>query len=104
MKPFVLPNCSTRDTQELCNSLQRVFNSLEPNPLLNNPNVIKGQVFGLGTDLIVNHKLNRAIVGFIPVNLNAAAILYVSPTTNPLPNQQIILRASAAVTADILFF
>jgi len=104
MIQYVTVNSSDRDTQELENSVLRVFESLYPNPLLNNPTIVTGQSFTSGTDLIVSHKLGRAVKGYIVINKNAAADIYQSSTVNIAPTAQIILKSNANVVADILFF
>ena len=85
-------------------SISRVFDSIFNNPLLRSPTIITSQVFTSGTDLVVSHKLNRPVTGYVLVNSTASANLYTSPTINPNPKQQIILRASANTTANILFY
>jgi hypothetical protein len=59
-----------------------------------------------GVDVVVPHSLGRAPVGYLMVQANAPAAVYTSPTTNPSPTSQLILRSSAtgAVTADLLVF
>lgn len=104
MIPFVVTKSNSPDVQELTSSLVRVFNSIDTNPLLNNPRISKGNIFTSGMDLVINHKLNRLPVGYIPINLNAAAIIFTSSTLNNMTKTQVILQANANVTADILFF
>lgn len=104
MVPFVITKSATPEIQELVNSLIRVFNSIDTNPLLNNPRIAKTNVFTSGVDLVINHKLNRIPIGYIPINLNAAAIIFTSSTLNNMTKTQVILQANANVTADILFF
>ncbi len=104
MQQYVTTNSKERDVQEVENSLIRVFNSLYNNPLLNGPTIIKAQVFTSGTDLVVFHKLGRAVTGFIVINSNAPAIVYQSSTINIAPTAQIILKSNTNVTVDIFFF
>lgn len=47
-------------------------------------------------DLVVEHKLGRSTVGYIPVSLSAAGIVYSSPSNNQAPDLQIILRSNTA--------
>lgn len=64
--------------------------------------IIKGQLLevtfpsGANTDLRISHGLGRIPVGFIPVYLSAAGIVYNSPTVAAAPREEIILRANAA--------
>jgi len=58
-------------------------------------------------DLTVTHNLGRAFTGYIPMAQNAAGSIYVSPTYNPAlvaAQTQVILRASAILTARIFVF
>lgn len=104
MQQYVSVNPKTKDVQQIEDAVLRVFNSLYNNPLLNNPSLVLGQVFTSGTDLIVNHKLNRVPNGYIVVNANAAAHVYTSASALMNPTTQIILKSDANVTASLLFF
>ena len=55
------------------------------------------------TDVVVAHGLGTTVTSVEPVDLDAAAIIYRSPTTNVLPQRQVILRASAPCHAKIRF-
>lgn len=57
-------------------------------------------------DVIVQHTLGRTPIGHLATKLSGAAAIYLSPTANPNPTTQIILRSSAvgAVTTDVLVF
>ncbi len=103
MKPYVPVNTTTRETQELNNNLIRTFTSISKNPLLNSPVLVQGIVLST-SDTIVQHKLGRQYVGFIITNSNAGQTVYQSSTVNSAPGVQIILKATGAVTVDILFF
>jgi len=48
------------------------------------------------TDFTVTHNLGRAAVGYIVMTKSAACDVYTSPTANPNPTTQLILRATAA--------
>jgi hypothetical protein len=104
MQQYVNVIADDRQTQEINNNVSRVFSSLYSNPLLNNPVIVKGLLFSSGTDLLVNHKLNRAVTGYIVINSNAAVNVYQSSTVNLQPKAQIILKTNATATVDILFF
>jgi hypothetical protein len=56
------------------------------------------------TDTIIEHKLGREVQGFIPIKLDAGAVIYLSQTSNSRPKDQIILKASQAVYATLLIF
>lgn len=104
MQTYISVIADDRQTQEMNNNVARVFSSLYANPLLNSPVIIKGLVFSNGVNLIINHKLNRAVTGYIVINSNAAVNVYQSATANAQPKAQIILQSNANATVDMLFF
>ena len=104
MQQYVQVTADDRQTQEMNNNVSRVFQSLYANPLLNNPVIVKGLLFSSGTDLLVNHKLGRAVTGYIVINSNAAVNIYQSATLNRAPTTGIILKSNANATVDLLFF
>lgn len=104
MIQYVRSGTTDRDVQTMDNAVANVFNSLYGNPLLNNPMISTGLVFSSGVDLIVNHKLNRPVTGFIIINSNAAVNIYQSSTVNIAPTVQIILKSNANAIVSILFF
>lgn len=92
------------DTREMDSNISRVFNSLYPNPLLRDPVIVKDLVFIANTDLMINHKLNRKVTGFIVINSSVPAVVFQSATLNVAPTALIILQANINATLDILFF
>ena len=104
MEQYIHTQSDDLDFKTLDIAVGRVFDSIYSNPLLRNPTIVTGLVFGVATDLVVSHKLNRPVTGYIMIGSSGAAYLYTSPTSNPNPKQQIILRTNAATTASILFF
>ena len=59
----------------------------------------------IGTsDTIVDHGLDRNLVGYFVTKQNADTNVFVSTTSNTLPTRQVILKAGSAVTADLFFF
>lgn len=55
-------------------------------------------------DTVVEHGLQRQVIGYIPVQLDANSVIYTSSTTNLRPKDQIILRASATVVTTLYIF
>ena len=104
MIQYVSALTSNKDVQNLNDAVQRVFNSLYPNPLLANPQIVKNLTFVAGTDLWIDHKMGRDVQGYIVVRSNAAAKVYTSPTTNTLASVRICLRSDVNANIDILFF
>ncbi len=91
-------------TREIDSNVNRVFNSLYSNPLLNNLVIVKDLVFSSGVDLVVSHKLNHPVTGFIVVNSNAAVNMFQSSAINIAPSANIILQCDANAVVTILFF
>jgi hypothetical protein len=55
------------------------------------------------TDFTITHNLGRAAVGYMVMTKNAAGNIYTSPTANPNPTTQLILRASVASLGLTIF-
>ena len=104
MIPYQQTVAQDAEVREMDSNVSRVFQSLQPNPLLNNPVILKGLVFVSGVDLTINTRLNRTVVGFIVINSNAAVSVYQSSTVNIAPTALIILKSNADAIVDILFF
>lgn len=104
MIQYVAAITNNKDVQNLNDAVYRVFTSLYPNPLLNSPQIIKDLSFSAGADLWIDHKLGRAVNGYIVTKSNAATQVYTSPTINAINTVRICLRASVTATVDILFF
>jgi hypothetical protein len=56
------------------------------------------------TDTLVQHKLGRNYEGWIVTRLKDNAVIYESTTSNANTDIHIILKGSAACTADLYFF
>lgn len=104
MIQYVSALTSNKDVQNLNDAVQRVFNSLQTNPLLNNPQLVKNLTFVAGIDLWIDHKMGRDVNGYIVVRSNAAAKVYTSPSSNTVGSVRICLRSDVNATIDILFF
>ena len=77
------------------------------NPVLALPfsaGVHKKDVAITTSDTLVNHGLDRQMVGYFVTKQNADTNIFVSTTTNTLPKHQVILKAGSSVTADLFFF
>jgi hypothetical protein len=57
----------------------------------------------INTDFTVVHNLGHPVVNHTPSTKNAACDVYISPTANPKPNTQIILRATVGNVALTFF-
>lgn len=57
-----------------------------------------------GSDNKITHGLGRDYLGFIVINKNANADVWLSSTTNNFKKNQILLSASATVTVDLWIF
>jgi len=104
MLGYINVNSSDPDIQRLDSNVDRVFDSIFPNPLLANPTIISDLIFTSGTDLVINHKLGRVVKGYLPIKSSAAASIYTSSTSLINPLTQIILKSNANATVSLLFF
>jgi hypothetical protein len=104
MIPYNRVNPTNPEVQNMENSLVNTFSSIDKNPLLNNLNIVKTIVLTSGVDTYVDHKLGRAVTGWIVINKNGFGDVKQSSTTNLIPKSSIILQSNATITVDILFF
>lgn len=107
MKDLKLVHHPDRAVTQIQHNVREVLNSTQEdlNNRLKTTPAASGVAFKTAdTDVVVQHGLGRASKGFTPSNPTAGAVIYLSPTKNPNPETQVILRASAPVTADLLIF
>lgn len=78
------------------------LSDLLQNPLVNG-SLLKDVALSNGTTA-VNHKLGRALQGWIITRVNGAATIYDSQTTNNTPNLTLLLVSNAAVTVSLYVF
>ena len=72
-------------------------------PSINGISIVRNVILTTA-DKNVNHLLNRSYLGYLVINRNANATVFTSLTTNNNQNLFIILKASATVTVDLMFF
>lgn len=56
------------------------------------------------SDTTIEHKLNKAYTGYLVLALDAAQVVYTSPTSNSNPSLYLILRAGGSVNAKVMVF
>jgi len=86
---------------QIVNAISSVFARL--GSIVTNTKIVPVAFTAGATDVIVAHGLGFAVTSWDVVDLDANAVVYRSPTSNPLPQRQIILRASAACNAKVRF-
>lgn len=89
--------------QRLQDSVAASFSQFEKLPQLDSV-IIEDVALTVAVDNQVQHSLQRRVVGWQIIRINAGAIVYESPTINTLPSSTIILRTTANCTVSILFF
>ena len=57
-----------------------------------------------GVEMVLSHKLGRAIRGWTLTRLSAGAIVWDSQADNPTPKATLVLNASADVTVSLWVF
>lgn len=70
---------------------------------LNQSLLLKNVPLAVGAN-VVNHLLGRKLQGWTVVRLRAAAAIYDTQDSNPIPNLTLNLSSSAAVVVDLLVF
>jgi|WetSurMetagenome_2_1015567.scaffolds.fasta_scaffold703717_2 hypothetical protein len=77
------------------------------NPLLDHPffngHILEKVSLGTGSN-VVNHLLNRKLLGWVIVRRRANATVYDTQDTNALPDKTLTLVASTNVVVDIFVF
>lgn len=57
-----------------------------------------------GKDNAVPHKLGKAATGYLVIKANAATTVFDSSASNPIPDKQLLLRASSTAKVSLLVF
>lgn len=78
------------------------------NPVLSSPIatpvLLKNQVITTGAVNVINHGLQRPLIGWIPIRVRAQATLWDTQDVNQSPNLSLFLNSDANVTIDLLVF
>jgi hypothetical protein len=93
--------------QKLPLELMQTSWASELNPVLANP-LVQGQLLKsvslVAGQNIVNHKLGRALQGWVVTRIRASATLYDQQDANKTPGLTLVLQASAPVVVDLYVF
>lgn len=89
--------------QRLQDAIALSFSQFEKLPQLDSV-IIEDIDLTIAVDNQVQHSLQRRVIGWQIIRINAAATVYESPTVNTLPSSTIILRTTANCKVSILFF
>jgi len=107
MNPFKKIVPKDKDLFEVQSNVDEVMESLRKVKIIDSvikTSTVTSPIVITTSDTIVNHGLNRPYQGYIITDRNANAVVYTSATVNNTKNLFIILKASATVTVNILFF
>lgn len=66
--------------------------------------LLRDVVLTSGSDTVIDHKLQRNLVGWLVVRSNAAATYYDKQATNLTPDLTLVLRTSATATVTLWVF
>lgn len=102
LKKFTSLSVKDLDLERVQSNIDRVVNPIVVNPVLDF-NIVKSVSLSIG-DNLVNHKLNRAPLGWFLVRKRGAAELYDKQDSNSTPSINYIINSDAAVTVDFYFF
>jgi hypothetical protein len=102
LRKFTTLNVKDLDMNKIQSNISNVITPVVLNPILDF-NIVKSVVLSIG-DNLVNHKLNRAPLGWFVVRQRGLASLYDKQDSNSTPTVNYIITSDAAVTVDIYFF
>jgi hypothetical protein len=91
------------NTQRLQDNVSDAIRAIE-NAIIVNGVVVTGIAVVSGSDIQVNHGLNRNPVGFLMIDSNAQVTVWQSTTVNNFKNKMLLLRASATATINLYIF
>jgi hypothetical protein len=100
--PFQKLNTQDLVIQKMSDNLSNIFNQLNQCPFLDGNQVEVS--FTQNQDQVIAHGLNRAYVGFVPMNPNNFGIIKVSDTPNNQQSQKIILQATGSMVVSLWIF
>lgn len=104
LKPFAAVT-QAQTLEQLQRALQITLRDIRDSAILNGNIVDVVFSSSANSDLLVMHGLSRVAIGYIPVSLSAAGIIYSSPTAVRSPLNEIILRSNtASLTATLWVF
>ena len=105
MKIGAFKSIST-SSEELDRVQTNISNAIRP--LLSSPIVngfiLSGVALTNGTRNVIDHKLNRALVGWFIIGSNAGATVWDEQNTNTTPERTLFLQCSANVTVNLWVF
>lgn len=70
---------------------------------LNQGLLLQNVVLASGAN-VINHKLGRKLIGWIPTRVRASATFYDTQDANQMPELTLNITSSAAVTIDLMVF
>lgn len=91
------------NTQRLQDNISDAVRKIENN-IITNGVVVTGIAAVSGSDIQVNHGLNRIPVGFLTIDSNAQVTVWQSTTVNNFKTKMLLLRASATATISLYIF
>jgi hypothetical protein len=97
---FVKLNTQDRIISQLQDNIDQAFNVTN---VFNDGILHQGIALASGATTL-NHGLGRPLIGWVITRKSGAADVYDTQATNLLPERNLTLVASAAITVDILVF
>lgn len=91
-----------RNFQMLQNQWATAIDPVLVNPLVQG-RLVQGVVLTAG-DNVINHKLGRALIGWMIVRNNASVTFYDKQDSNAMANLTLVLNASGAATVSLWVF
>lgn len=91
-----------RELSRVQDNVGKTVDQVVANPILNGQ-LLTGITLAVGSN-IINHKLGRILLGWLPVRLRASATLYDTQDSNATPALTLLVTSSAVVVADFWVF
>ncbi len=102
MRSFEIPRTNDPKIDASLTRIQQLLQDAFKRPLADVENLVKDVTLSTG-DVRVAHGLNQVPTGWIIVKANSGANIY-TVTPSDEPQKYINLRATAAITASLIFF
>lgn len=102
MKAIAQVQSGDRNQNQLQSNIITQLNGLIKNPLMSGQ-LIQDIELDVGSN-VVNHKLNRNLIGWMIVRQRSAANVFDTQDSNDTPNLNLLLTSDAIVSVDLYVF
>lgn len=103
LKDFIKIVSQESDTQRLQDNIELFLKQIKNISILDGV-LLEDVSVPTGSDVVIPHKLNRKLVGYIVVRNSAEATIWDKQSDNTLPGKTLILKSSADTTISMWVF